>query len=92
MPSRPTSVFSSAGATRRERSPSAIAFAVIAIFSIARTPCRSSHHAAMHNVNSTARAAATSTETICLYVCSVARSDCATAMAPPFGTPWIRTR
>ena len=48
MPSLPTSVFVSAGATRRDRSPSAMAFAVIAIFSIGRTPWRSNHHAIMH--------------------------------------------
>ena len=53
---------SSAGATRRERSPSAIAFAVMAIFSMGRTPWRSNHQAIMQSVSRTVRDAMTSTD------------------------------
>ncbi len=41
-----------------------MAFAVIAIFSIGRTPWRSNHHAIMHSVSNTAIDARTSTITI----------------------------
>ena len=86
IPSRPTSVRSSAGSTRRVRSPAAMASAVLPIPSSGCMPTRTSHKASPATMRSTIALTRNSTPIRCRSVSSV--SGIATTIVPVAGCPF----